>query len=121
MSRSLFYGPTDIVGESMVVRGTTVEAFSSLIRFIYDDPDYMFPTDDRQKLFEMHEMAEKYQVTRLVEEVDEMLIKLPIKVENASKVENLSEDIVDYEMNIKDENMSGANISHFDLLDSKST
>ena len=90
----------------MVVKGTTVEAFSSLIRFIYDDPVYIPPTDDRHKLFEMQEVAEKYQVSRLVEEVRKMLVKLPVKVEMAIKVENTSEDIVDYEMNIKDENMS---------------
>ena len=109
------------MGDTLVVRGTTVDAFSSLVRFIYDDPDYMSPTDDRQKLLKMHELAEKYHVTRLEEEVNEMLIKRPINVENTIKVENMSEGIVDYEMNIKDENMSGANISHFDLLDSKST
>merc|ERR550519_1907908 len=46
--RSFFYGRAGFVGDTVVVRGTTVDAFSSLVRFIYDDPDYMSPTDDRQ-------------------------------------------------------------------------
>ena len=110
VSRSLFYGPAAIVGDTMVVKGTTVEAFSSLIRFIYDDPGYISPTDGRQKLVEFHDLAEKYEVTRLVEEVKEVLLKLPTKVEigsenksefdNVIKVENISEDLVDYEMNM---------------------
>ena len=111
--RSLFYGPADIVGDTIVVKGTTVEAFSSLIRFIqYDDPDYIPPTDNRQKLVEIHQLAEKYQVTRLIEEVKKMLIELPIKVENILEFENtfkvdlMPKDVVDYEINIKVENLS---------------
>ena len=107
----------------MVVRETTVEAFSSLIRFIYDDPGCIPPTDDRQKLVEILGLAEKYEVKRLVEKVRKMLIKLPIKVEigsenksefeNAIKVENMSEDLVDYEMNMNVENM-GEDISGYE-------
>ena len=100
----------------MVVKGTTVEAFSSLIRFIYNVPGYISPADDRQKLVEIHQVAENCQVSRLVEEVRKMLIKLPIKVENVSKnifelentvkADHMSEDIVDHEMSITVENLS---------------
>ena len=62
-----------------------MEAFSSLIKFIYDVPGYISPANARQKLFEIYDVAEKYQATRLVAEVRENMVKLVTKIENKSE------------------------------------
>ena len=50
--KSLFHGPIMVTGEKVKVniQGTTYEAFSTLIKFIYCVPDYFPPTNDVKKL-----------------------------------------------------------------------
>ena len=127
----------------MIVK-ETAEAFSSLVNFIYDVPGYISSPDDRQKLAEILNVAEKYQATRLVDEIKEKLIRIPTKVEilpdiqdiientiedknmsednvfeneNSIKVENVSEDIFYNENIIKIENASYASVKHKNALE----
>ena len=68
------------------MKETTFDAFSSLINFIYDVPEYLPAAVTDETLFEILNLAEKYQVKRLVEELNEMFAKLPIN--NVCKAEN---------------------------------
>ena len=68
------------------MKETTFDAFSSLINFIYDVPEYLPAAVTDETLFEILNLAEKYQVKRLVEELNEMFAKLPIN--NVCKDEN---------------------------------
>merc|ERR1719402_1127289 len=66
------------------VKGTTYEAFSSLANFIYDVPEYLPPTTDVKKLIDILNIAGRYQVKRLEEEVRMAMTTFPIKIEPIS-------------------------------------
>jgi len=91
--RSLFHGPVKMNGKKVVnVQGTTYEAFTSLIKFIYNAPEYLPATADVQKMKDILNIAERYQVKQLAKEVRTVIerfhveikrdINQPIKEEN---------------------------------------
>lgn len=71
--RSHFYGPEAVKGDTLLIEETTFDAFLVLYKFIYEVPDYLSPTDNLQKLFDIRHIAERYQAIRLVEEVNERI------------------------------------------------
>ena len=89
--RSLFYGPMHVEGDTVVVKDTTFEAFSVLIQFIYDFPNYLSPEDGLEKLFKIRDIAERFRATRLVEEVAKRITEFPMKNGNY-KVETSAAD-----------------------------
>ena len=92
--KSLFHGPIMMNGKKVKVnvQGTTYEAFSSLIKFIYSSPDYLPHTTDVQKMNDILNIAERYQVLQLAQEVQTVIARLHIKIESdigeTIKVEN---------------------------------
>ena len=53
-----------------------------VIQFIYDFPNYLSPEDGLEKLLKIRDIAERFQATRLVEEVSKRITEFPIKNEN---------------------------------------
>ena len=82
--KSLFHGPIMMNGKKVKVnvQGTTYEAFSSLIKFIYNVPEYLPATSDVQKMNDIHAIAERYQVKQLAREVQMVIARFHIKVES---------------------------------------
>ena len=71
----------------MVVHGTTVKAFTTMMRFLYMDPHPAeFSLKDTaacpQKLCELVNLAEKYQVVDLLEVAKAALKDLPVTEDN---------------------------------------
>ena len=64
------------------ILGTTYEAFSTLIKFIYCVPDYLPLTADVQKLNDVLKIAERYHVIKLANEVRMTIERFHIKSEN---------------------------------------
>ena len=64
------------------VLGTTYEAFSSLIKFIYNVPEYLPPIADVQKLNDIVTIAKRYQVKQLAKEVQMVIARFHIKIES---------------------------------------
>ena len=69
--KSLFHGPIMMNRKKVKVnvQKTTYEAFSSLIKFIYNVPEYLPATADVQKMNDILNIAERYQVKQLAKEV----------------------------------------------------
>ena len=95
--RSLFHGPVKMNGKKVVnVQGTTYEAFSSLIKFIYNAPEYLPATADVKKMNDILNIAERYQVKQLAQEVETVIARFHIKTES-----NIDEPIKDKMENIR--------------------
>ena len=79
--KSLFFGPIMVTGKKVKVNilGTTYEAFSTLIKFIYSVPDYLPLTADVQKLNDVLKIAESYHVMKLANEVRMTIERFHIK------------------------------------------
>ena len=84
--RAQFCGPMKDEQEVIEVKKTTAEAFQTLVDFIYRHPRQdaflINNTDCPQKLFELLELAERYQVYDLKNVVDESLRNFVVTREN---------------------------------------
>ena len=80
--RANFFGPLRMVGEVMVVKETTVEAFAALIDFIYWPPGKetfaLKNITSFEQLCEIVEISERYQVLELRRMAIEALENMPI-------------------------------------------
>ena len=84
--RGQFFGPMKETGDVFEVKDTSAEAFGSMIRYIYRSPGTdTFSLDAiscPQKLMELHELAERYQILGLTEITTFALNTLVITREN---------------------------------------
>jgi len=85
--RAQFYGPAKEHTDQVVIHGTTVKAFTTMMRFLYMDPHPAeFSLKDTaacpQSLCELVNLAEKYQVVDLLEVAKAALRDLPVTEEN---------------------------------------
>ena len=80
-----FYGPLKEDSNEVVIKETTVEAFSAMINYLYNPPGESFSLDhlkDPQSLCEVFNIAERYQLEELKLIVYNVLSALPINKEN---------------------------------------
>ena len=81
-----FYGPMKDIREVIEVKDTTPEAFMTMMNYIYKDPgEESFNLNDidcPQKLFELVELAERYEIPNLKEIASKALETLDISQEN---------------------------------------
>ena len=85
--RAQFYGPAKEQTDQVVIHGTTVKAFTMMMRFLYmDPPPAEFSLKDTascpQRLCELVNLAEKYQVVDLLELAKAALKDLPVTEDN---------------------------------------
>ena len=85
--RAQFYGPAKEHTAEVVIHGTTVKAFTTMMRFLYMDPHPAeFSLKDTaacpQSLCELVNLAEKYQVVDLLEVAKAALKDLPVTEDN---------------------------------------
>ena len=91
-------------GEVLEVKDTTPEAFDTMLRYIYklpgEDTFSLEETDCPQKLFELLELAERYQIPNLAKVTSKALETLSITRENmiftatvATKFKNIFDDL----------------------------
>ena len=84
--RGMFFGPLRENGEVVEVKETTVEAFDTMINYIYNplggDTFNMGLIGCPQKLFELLTLANKYQLAKLTTMASEALESLSISREN---------------------------------------
>ena len=82
----MFFGPLKETREVVEVKETTVEAFETMVKYIYNPPGgNPFNLDQircPQKLFELHTVANKYQLTKLTKMASDALEGLAITREN---------------------------------------
>ena len=99
-----FFGPMQDTGEVLEVKDTTPEAFDTMLRYIYklpgEDTFSLEETDCPQKLFELLELAERYQIPNLAKVTSKALETLSITRENmiftatvATKFKNIFDDL----------------------------
>ena len=99
-----FFGPMKDTGEVLEVKDTTPEAFDTMLRYIYklpgEDTFSLEETDCPQKLFELLELAERYQIPNLAKVTSKALENLSITRENmiftatvATKFKNIFDDL----------------------------
>ena len=82
---AMFFGPMKETREVFKVRNTTPEAFETMINYIYKPPGDAFILNNvgcPQKLFELLELAERYEIQNLRTLITEALENLPISKEN---------------------------------------
>ena len=93
--RANFFGPMRMVGEVMVVKETTVEAFAALIDFIYWPPGKetfsLKHITSFEKLCEIVEISERYQVLELRRMAIEALENMPITSKTVISVANAAD------------------------------
>ena len=80
-----FFGPMKQTREVFKVKNTTPEAFETMINYIYKSPGDTFRLSNigsPQKLFELLELAERYEIQNLKTLTSEALEALPISREN---------------------------------------
>ena len=89
--RGMFFGPMKETSEVIIVTDTTAEAFETMVNYIYnplshgDSQNQIVQTIQiscPQKLFEVHALATKYQLWKLVTLTSEALNTMPITMEN---------------------------------------
>ena len=121
--RANFFGPLRMVGEVMVVKETTVEAFAALIDFIYWPPGKeTFPLKhitSFEQLCEIVEISERYQVHELKKVAMEALENLPISSKTVISVTNVADKfkvfpnvrnlLIDKSLSFLDKNLKSAN------------
>ena len=98
-----FYGPMKDIREVIEVKDTTPEAFMTMMNYIYKDPgEESFNLNDidcPQKLFELVELAERYEIPNLKEIASRALETLDISLENmiftATVAKNYKETFAD--------------------------
>ena len=99
-----FFGPMQDTGEVLEVKDTTPEAFDTMLSYIYklpgEDTFSLEETDCPQKLFELLELAERYQIPNLAKVTSKALETLSITRENmiftatvATKFKNILDDL----------------------------
>ena len=79
-----FFGPMKENRTEVKIEDTTVQAFATMINYIYEKPESFSLTDIKcpQKLCEILAIAERYQVTGLVHMTENTLNELKITPEN---------------------------------------
>jgi len=121
--RANFFGPLRMVGEVMVVKETTVEAFAALIDFIYWPPGKetfsLKHFASFEQLCEIVEISERYQVHELKKVAMEALEKLPISSKTVISVANVADKfkvfpdvrnlLIDKSLSFLDKNLKSAN------------
>ena len=84
--RGQFFGPLKETGDAFEVKDTSAEAFGSMIGYIYRSPGTNTFSLDAiscpQKLMELHELAERYQILGLKAKTTLALNTLAITREN---------------------------------------
>ena len=93
--RANFFGPMRMVGEVMVVKETTIEAFAALIDFIYWPPGKetfaLKNITSFEQLCEVVEISERYQVLELRRMAIEALENMPITSKMVISVANVAD------------------------------
>ena len=93
--RRMFFGPLNETGE-VVVKETTPEAFNTMIKYLYNPPGGdAFNLDHiscAQKLFELLNLANRYQITSLATMTAHALRNLGITRENMVFVVNVAKN-----------------------------
>ena len=131
--RANFFGPLRMVGEVMVVKETTLEAFAALIAFIYWPPGKeTFPLkhiSSFELLCEIFEISERYQVHELKRVAIEALETLPISANTVISVENVADKfkvfpnvrdlLIDKSLSFLDDNLKSANDVFSFLIEAK--
>ena len=100
---ALFFGPMKETREVVKVRNTTPEAFETMINYIYKPPGDAFILTNvgcPQKLFELLELAERYEIQNLKTLTTEAVENLSVSKENmiftatvAKKYKTVFEDL----------------------------
>jgi len=81
--RALFFGPMKEKKEHVVIKDTTVEAFTIMINFIYQAPDLSLKEINcPETLFEVFNVSKRYQVDELNNMVKEAFKTFPISDKN---------------------------------------
>ena len=98
-----FFGPMKETREVVEVKDTTLEAFGTMIDYVYQQPGedtFHLNEDCPQKLFELHELAERYEILNLKTMTSSALENLTIRRENmiftatvATKYKNIFKDL----------------------------
>jgi len=81
--RALFFGPMKEKKEDVVIKDTTVEAFTIMINFIYQNPDFSLKEIScPETLFEVFNVSKRYQLDELNNIVKEAFKTFPISEKN---------------------------------------
>merc|ERR1712013_885579 len=91
--RGMFFGPMKETSEVITVTDTTAEAFETMVNYIYNPPSHgdsqiiqIIQISCPQRLFEVHALATKYQLWKLVTLTSEALNTMPITMENTQLI-----------------------------------
>ena len=85
-----FFGELKETTEEIVIKNTTINAFAVLVDTFYGK-EIKWATKTAEELFEIADMAEKYQVEGLMRDVDEAMKEYPIKGEDVVEVAYIAE------------------------------
>ena len=84
--RGMFFGPMKEASEVIIVTDTTAEAFETMVNYIYNPlsngDSQTIQINCPQKLIEVHALATKYQLWKLVTLTSDALNTMPITMEN---------------------------------------
>jgi len=81
--RALFFGPMKEKKEEVVIKDTTVEAFTIMINFIYQSPDFSLKEIScPETMFEVFNVSKRYQLDELNDIVKEAFKTFPISEKN---------------------------------------
>jgi len=83
--RAMFFGPVKETKDVITVKETTAEAFKTMIEYFYQ-VDIDCGEIDVIEMFDIVNLAEKYNVTELNDELKEQMEKVPITMDNLMEV-----------------------------------
>ena len=83
--QAMFYGPMKETRDIIPIEGTTVEAFKKMIEFVYN-VDVEYNEMGITELFEIVNLAERYNVDKLRVEMKNQMELVPITMENLLEV-----------------------------------
>jgi len=94
--RAMFFGPMKESKDVIPIKDTTVEAFKKMIDYFYQ-VDIDCREIELVKLFDIVNLAERYNVPMLKEEMKEQVEKVPITMENLMEVAAIASQFSHFE------------------------
>eukprot|EP00092_Neocalanus_flemingeri_P043921 GFUD01048561.1.p1 GENE.GFUD01048561.1~~GFUD01048561.1.p1 ORF type:complete len:298 (-),score=78.68 GFUD01048561.1:240-1133(-) len=87
--RDQFFGPLRETKDVIPVEQTTLEAFKKLVDYIYSK-DIVWDGVTVKEMYEVVDLAEKYRMPRLMEEMKTQIVKVPITVDSLMEVAHIA-------------------------------
>jgi len=95
--KAMFYGPMRETRDVIPVKGTTIEAFKRMLDFFYQ-VDVDCSEMSNIELFELVNLSEKYNVTKLKEELKDQMEIVPISMENLMETVSIASECKHFEV-----------------------